>query len=135
MQQGIITKIQDDIVIGGDTQMQAAHHYARVLNKLHLANLRVEPHKVVIFPDSADIAGWIWKKGGTLEVSPHRKNSLINMKPEHITKVKHMRSFLGLYKTLQMATPGISCVLAPLEEEVAGKNSNDLISWTNSLTN
>ena len=40
MQQGIITKIQNDIVIGGDTQMQAAHHYARVLNKLHLANLR-----------------------------------------------------------------------------------------------
>ena len=32
MQQGIITKIQDDIIIGGDTQMQAAHHYARVLN-------------------------------------------------------------------------------------------------------
>lgn len=29
----------------------------------------------------------------------------------------------------------MSRVLAPLEEEVAGKNSNDLIFWTNSLTN
>ena len=62
MQEGIITKIQDDIVIGGDTQLEAAQNYARLLNKLHLANLRVEPQKVVIFPDSADIAGWIWKK-------------------------------------------------------------------------
>ena len=90
MQQGIITKIQDDIVIGGDTQLEAAHNYFCVLNKLHLTNLKVEPQKVVIFPDSADIAGWIWKKGGTLTVSPHRKNALTNMKPENITKTKHM---------------------------------------------
>ena len=74
MKEGIITKIQDDIIIG-DTQAQAANNYIRVLHKLFLANLRVEPQKVIIFPESADIAGWIWKKGGTLSVSPHRKNS------------------------------------------------------------
>ena len=32
-----------------------------------------------------------------------------------------------------MATPSILQVLAPLEEAVAGKNSNDLVIWTNSL--
>ena len=31
MQLGIITKIQDDIVIGGDTQLETAHNYTRVL--------------------------------------------------------------------------------------------------------
>ena len=108
MKDGIIMKIQDDIVIGGDTQLQAAHNYVSVLNKLHLANLRVEPRKVVIFPESTDIAGWIWKKGGTLTVSPHRKNSLTTIKQQNIIKTKHMRSFLGLYKTLRMATPSIS---------------------------
>ena len=34
-----------------------------------------------------------------------------------------------------MATPGISRVLAPLEEAVAGKNTNDPVLWTNSLIN
>ena len=121
MKEGIITKIQDDIIIGGDTQIQAANNYICVLHTLFLANLRVEPQKVVIFPESTDIAGWIWKKGGTLSVSPHRKNSLMNMKEHNITKVKHLQSFLGLYKTIQMATPGFSHVLAPLKEAVAGQ--------------
>ena len=108
MKEGISTKIHSDIVIGGDTQMQTAKNYIRVLNKLDLANLCVEPQKVIIFPESADIAGCIWEKGGMLSVSPHRKNSLTNMREHNITKVKHLHSFLGLYKTLQMATPGVS---------------------------
>merc|ERR1712240_880901 len=99
-QKGIITKKQDDIIIGGNTQTQSANNYIRVLHKLFLANLRVEPLKVIIFPESADIAGCIWKKGGTLSVSPHRKNSLINMEEHSITKVKHLHSFLGMYKTI-----------------------------------
>ena len=48
MKEGIITKIQDDIIIGGDTQLQTAR--VRVLTKLHLTNLQVEPQKVIIFP-------------------------------------------------------------------------------------
>ena len=74
MKEGIIMKIQDDVIIGGDTQIQKARNYIRILNKLDLTNLRVEPQKVVIFPKSADIAGWIWKTGGMFSVSPHRKN-------------------------------------------------------------
>ena len=34
MKEGTITKIQDDIIIGGDTQTQAANNYIRVLHKL-----------------------------------------------------------------------------------------------------
>ena len=49
-------------------------------------------------------------------------------------KVRHLRSFIGLYKTLHMATPAISRVLAPLEDAVAGKDSNSLIDWTHALT-
>ena len=64
-----------------------------------------------------------------------QENLLMNMREHNISKVKHMRSFLGLYKTLQMATPGVSRVLAPLEEVVAGKNSNDPIEWTVQLSN
>ena len=46
-----------------------------------------------------------------------------------------MRSFLGLYKTLRMATPDVSRVLAPLEEVIAGKNFNDPIEWNVQLSN
>ena len=56
-------------------------------------------------------------------------NSLINMLVHNIMKVKHLQSFLSLNKTLQMATPGVSRVLAPLEE-VAGRNSNDPLEST-----
>ena len=120
MQQGIITKIQDDIMIGGDTQLETAKNYIRVLQKLALANVCIKPQKFVIILESANIAGWIWKKGGFLSVSPHRKNALMNMREHNISKVKHMRSFLGLFKTLQMATTGVSRVLVLLEEAIAG---------------
>ena len=74
------------------------------------------------------------KKGGFLEVSPHRKSSILNAKQEQITKVKHLRSFIGLYKTLHMATPAIYRVLAPLEDAVAGKDSSSFLDWNHSLT-
>ena len=63
MKEGIVAKIQDDVVIGGIDQREAAHHYTRVIYKLYLANLKVEPNKVHCFPESCDLAGWIWRKG------------------------------------------------------------------------
>ena len=129
-----ITKIQDDIVIGGENQMEAARNYVRVLQKLDLANLKVEPQKVNIFPESADIAGWVWCRGGYLTVSPHQQNSLKNVRQDSIKKVKHLRSYIGLYKTLQMAAPAVSRVLAPLEQAVAGKESAEPIVWDNALS-
>ena len=97
IKEGRAVKIQDDIIVGGDTQLEAATNYILILEKLFLANLRVEPNKTIIFPKSADIAGWIWQEGGFLSVSPHRRSSLLNTKEEHITKVKHMCLFIGLY--------------------------------------
>ena len=121
--EGIVTKLQDDLIIGGDNQEDAARNYIHILHKFHLANLKVEPEKTNIFPDSCDVAGWIWKKGGFLEVSPHRKSSILTARQDQITKVRHLRSFIGLYKTLHMATPAISRVLAPLI-------ANILTVWT-----
>ena len=91
--EGIVTKLQDDLIIGGDNQEDAARNYIRILHKFHLANLKVEPEKTNIFPDNCDVAGWIWKKGGFLKISAHRKNTLLNKKEENITKVKHLHSF------------------------------------------
>ena len=63
MKEGREVKIQDDIMIGGNTQLETACNYIRILEKFYLAKLRAEPGKTIIFPKSADIAGWIWERG------------------------------------------------------------------------
>ena len=95
----------DDIIVGGATKEEAAANYIAILEKLHKANLKVSAEKTHIFPESADILGWQWHQGGRLEPSPHRRNALTNMKQEDIKKVRDMRSWIGLYKTLRIATP------------------------------
>ena len=70
--EGSVAKMQDDLIIGGDSQREAAHRYVRVIHKLHLANLKVELEKTSIFSESCDMGGWVWKTGGFLEPSPHR---------------------------------------------------------------
>ena len=52
---------------------------------------------------------------------------------EDIKKVKDMRSWLGLYKTLRRATPNIYAILDPLEKAVAGQESNSDIKWNHDL--
>ena len=125
IKEGRATKIQDDIIIGGQTQLEAAQNYIRILEKFYLANLRAEPEKTIIFPKTADISGWIWEKGGYISVSPHRRNSLINTKEEDIKTVKDMRSFIGLYKTLHISTPNMTRFITPLEDTVQGLQSKD----------
>ena len=130
IKEGKAIKIQDDIIIGGNTQLEAATNYILILEKIFLANLRIEPSKTLIFPKTADITGWIWREGGLPSVSPHRRSSLLNTKEEDITKVKHMRSFIGLYKTLHIATPAMSRFVTPLEDTVQGLQSSDPYVWT-----
>ena len=134
IKEGRAVKIQDDMIIGGATQLEAAKNYIRILEKLYLANLRAEPHKTVIFPKSADISGWIWKRGGFISVSPHRRSSLLNTKEEDIKTVKDMRSFIGLYKTLHMATPAMSRFITPLEDTIQGLQSADKYMWNHAAS-
>ena len=62
-------------------------------------------------------------------MSPHKKNTLVNTKESDIVKVKHMCSFLGLYKTLQIATPAMARILAPLKDSIKDKQSADNYIW------
>ena len=126
---GIMAKIFDNWIIGDVDQRDADQNYAWVIYKLKLVNLKVEPTKIHIFPESYDITRWIWKDVVFLEVSPHRKNSLPNTKKKHITKVTHLRSFIGLYKILHIFTPAISKVLALLQEAIARKQLHQPITW------
>ena len=81
------------------TQEEAAATYFKILNKFKLANIKVAASKTFVFPQQVDILGWVWRQGGRLEPSPHRRNALVNTNQESIKKVRDMRSWVGLYKT------------------------------------
>ena len=134
IKEGRAIKIQDDVIIGGDTQLEAAQKYILILEKLYPANLRAKPGKTIIFPKSADISGWIWEKGGFLKVSPHRRSSLLNTKEEDIKTVRDMRSFIGLYKMLHIATPAMTRFVTPLEDTVQGLQSGDKYQWNHAAS-
>ena len=134
LREGICAKIVDDIYIGGESQMKATYNYIRILSKLHNANLKITPSKTHIFPNSVDVLGWVWKKGGFLSPSPHRQCALSNVKEDEVKKIRDMRSWLGLYKTLYIATPNITAILNPFEQATAGKDTKDPFEWTHELS-
>ena len=130
MMEGICDAIVDDIYIGGQTQMEAAINYVRVLARFNNANIKITPEKVHIFPTKVDVLGWVWKPGGHLEPSGHRKLALTNTRVEDIKTNQDMRSWVGLFKTLHIATPKITVILSPFEAATAGKESKDKFEWT-----
>ena len=89
--------------------------------------------KTHIFPHSVDILGWIWTTGGRLRPSPHRQLALKNTKQEDLITVKDLRSWVGLYKTLLIATPNLATIMDPFDKETAAKDSRDKILWTSHL--
>ena len=133
LQEGHCCKIADDIFVGGPTQEEAATVYTRILGKFHKANLKISGSKTHIFPDSADVLGWVWKKGGRLLPSPHRQLALKNTKQEDISTVKDLRSWTGLYKTLLIATPQLATIMDPFDKETASKDSREKVIWTPQL--
>ena len=133
LQQGTCCKIADDIIIGGQSHKEAAETYQAVLTKLHAANMKLAASKTHIFPDTADILGWKWSEGGRLHPSPHRQLALKNTKQQDITTVKDLRSWIGLYKTLLIATPNLATILDPFDQETANKDSREKVTWTTQL--
>ena len=64
------------VCVGGINEEDAADNYHRVVEKLHRANLKVTSEKTKILPKQADVLGLVWKEGGRLTASPHRKPAL-----------------------------------------------------------
>jgi len=133
LESGSCCKIADDIIIGGQTFEQAATTYQQVLAKLAAANIKLAASKTHIFPKSADILGWKWHEGSRLQPSPHRQLALKNTKQDDITTIKDLRSWIGLYKTLLIATPNLATIMDPFDQETASKDSKDKVAWTSDL--
>ena len=62
--EGIITKMQDDLIIGGANQREATHNYIRILYKFYLVNLKIKPEKTKISQKAA-----MWRTGSGRRVA------------------------------------------------------------------
>ena len=60
---GHCVALRDDIIIGGDSIDEAMDNYEKVLQKLHLNNLKLSPNKVRIFPEDTEVYGYRVKNG------------------------------------------------------------------------
>ena len=72
----------------------------------------------------------MWRQG-TLQASPHRVAALATCRaPDN---VKGLRSFIGAVKVLARVIPKCATVIAPLENAIAGQESNSAVTWTDEL--
>ena len=133
LKDGICVKLADDIFSGGKTMDEAIDNWIRLMKVLDDNNLKISPSKTVLFPKQVDVLSWVWKEGGFLSPSPHRKLALQKVNYESIKTVKDMRSYLGLYKTFIDCTPNLTNFLDTFDQLVGSKQSNDEITWTPDL--
>ena len=131
--EGICVKLADDIFAGGVTIEEAIDNWIRIMKVLDNNNFKIAPNKTVLFPKQVDVLSWVWKEGGYLSPSPHRKLALQKVRYEDIKTVKDMRSYIGLYKTFIDCTPNLTTSLDKFDQLVGSKQSNDEITWTPDL--
>ena len=129
---GILTKIADDLIVGGNTINELLDNWSNVLQVLRDNKLSLSADKTFICPASINVIGWLWKVG-KIEIDPHRINPLVTCAlPDN---VKRLRSFIGAYRALCRCIPNYGKYLCVLEDTVAGKESFDKIPWDDKLRN
>ena len=130
VEEGVVTKIADDLYCGGATPFELQQNWRRVLQVLAKSALCLSPKKTIVCPKSTTILGWKWCMG-TIQATPHTISTLSTcMRPDN---VKGLRSFIGAYKFLSRVIPGCASILSPLDDAIAGCESLSKISWTEDL--
>ena len=57
---GFVTKIADDLYVGGDMEDELLSHWQQVLQALSKNNLGVSAHKTTTAPQTTVVFGWLW---------------------------------------------------------------------------
>ena len=130
IQDGKVAKIADDLFCGGATPGEALETWRLVLQALDRCDLHLSPSKTVICPCSVTILGWVWSDG-QLSASPHRIPTPTSAEPPRT--VKNLRSFIGAYKVLSRVVKGTAHYMSPLDAVCAGRESSEVIVWTDEL--
>ncbi|KAJ8396457.1 hypothetical protein AAFF_G00017630 [Aldrovandia affinis] len=92
--------------------------------------LNLSATKTTIAPVQTSILGWVWRQG-TIQASPHRVSALAACPPPKT--VTGLRSFIGAYKVLARVLKDCATMLAPFDDVVAGRDSKDVIHWSDEL--
>jgi len=130
IQEGIVAKLADDLYCGGNTPDELLRNWSRVLEAIARNNLRLSATKTVVSPKTTTILGWVWSQG-TLRASSHRTAALAAATPP--PTVRGLRSFIGAYKVLSRVLKGYAELTHPLDQAVAGKQSREMVQWTDDL--
>ena len=130
--EGHVTKIADDLYVGGESPEKVLEVWEKVLAALNDNGLRLPASKTECCPASATILGWLWSQG-TLKATPHKVSALAAV--ELPTTVRQLRSYIGAYKFLSHVMKSYCDVLSPLEDMIAGRKSPEKLSWNDSTLN
>ena len=130
IEEGVVTKLADDLYCGGNSHEELLYNWSRVLEALEICNLRLSPSKTTICPKTTNVLGWVWADG-TLTATSHRISTLATCQlPE---TVRAMRSFIGAYKSLSRVLPNCSQLISPLDDSIHGQKSQDRVVWSDRL--
>ena len=130
IQEGVVTKIADDLYCGGNTPEEVLHSWCRLLKALDENNLGLSARKTIILPKTTVVLGWVWSEG-TLKASPHKIAALTAV--DVPKKVRALRSYIGAYKVLSRVLKQYAEILYPLEQLQAGRDSSDDIQWSDTM--
>ena len=123
--------LMDDVYIGADSPAQLLHNWRSFLTICCNANIRLNPKKVTIAPQTTQLLGWTWSQGGILKVDQHASNRLRSCSPP--LTAEGLRGWIGAYKFLAPAIKNNSHFLDALHAAVGDKTKSDKIEWTEEL--
>ena len=94
-----------------------------LIHALYTNALRLSSRETIICSKSTTILGWIWSNG-----SSHRLSTLSTCATP--AKVRGLRSFIEAFEVLARVIPNCSSLLSPLEEAIAGRQSQEKLNWS-----
>ena len=130
MAAGEVTRIADNMIIGGDSPEEAISRFRTVLALCANAGITLKAQKTLICPKKVNILGRIWENG-TMSPSTHIMSSI--SKASFPVTVKQLRGFNGAVKQMKDNLPQYYLLLQPLEKVTSGKKSAERIVWTEEL--
>ena len=92
VQEGWLSKVADDLYVGGFSIAHLYENWSDVLNILYVNGLKLKGPKTIIAPLETQILGWEWQNG-TLSACSHKLLPLLKCDPPDT--VTNLRSYIG----------------------------------------